>query len=237
MTSSENRFSTRVSRVLALRPTLGGCGLLLILATMAIWSSRAVGQNKPAKDEKPLSEEIKRLPAVPADKAMSTFQFEKGFRFELFAAEPHVGDPVDACFDENGRMYVSEFHAYPYSAEKREQDPTGRGKKESGIIRLLEDTDGDGKADRSVVFADKLDWPLSVCCYEGGVFVLDPPHLLYFKDTDGDDKADIRKTVFTGFSRFNVQGVANNLKWGLDNRIWAATGSNPADLSRGEMHL
>lgn len=208
---------------------------LVALAAFHRASSFAQQETKPA--EKSLADEMKRLPPVEVKDALGTFQLEKGFSFEIVAAEPLVSDPVDACFDENGRMYVAEFHAYPYSAEKREQDPTGRGKKESGIIRLLEDTDGDGKMDRSTVFADKLDWPLSVCCYEGGVFLIDPPNVFYLKDTDGDGKADVKRTVYTGFSRFNVQGVANNLKWGLDNRIWAATGSNPADLYRREMHL
>jgi len=146
------------------------------------------------------------------------------------AAEPLVASPVDACFDENGRMYVAEMRDYPFSWEPTTLNPRGGGKKDAGVIRLLEDNDGDGKIDRSVVFADKLTWPTSVCCYKGGLFVLAPPHLWYLKDSNGDGVADVRQIVFTGFRRDNVQAVTNSLKWSLDNRIVFAGGRNGGDL-------
>ncbi len=155
---------------------------------------------------------------------------EHGFRLELFAAEPQVASPVDACFDENGRLYVAEMRDYPFSWEPTKLNPTGGGKKDAGVIRLLEDTDGDGKVDRSVVFADKLTWPTSVCCYRGGLFVLAPPHLQYLKDTRRRWRADVHQIVFTGFLRDNVQAVVNSLKWSLDNRIVFAAGRNGGNL-------
>ncbi|HUG90966.1 MAG TPA: PVC-type heme-binding CxxCH protein [Planctomycetaceae bacterium] len=183
----------------------------------------------------PLADELPRIPPVEPADALGTFTLQHGFRLELVAHEPAVSDPVDACFDENGRMYVAEMHGYPFSHEPRAQQPQGGGKKNAGIIRLLEDTDDDGVFDRSVVFAKDISWPTSVCCYDGGVFVLAPEHLYYFKDTDGDDVADVREIVYSGFSRANVQGLANNLKWGLDNRIYGAGGTNSAELThRGE---
>lgn len=181
-------------------------------------------------EEKSLAEELPRLPAVEPADALGTFQLEHGFQLEMVAAEPLVGDPVDACFDENGRMFIAEFHAYPYAKEKDQIIPAGKGRTESGIIRMLEDTDHDGVMDRSVIFADKLDWPLSITAYNGGVFVIDPPDVYYFKDTDGDGKADVRKIVFSHLGRNNIQGLANNLKWGLDNRIWVASGSNGGQI-------
>ena len=188
-----------------------------------------------ADDKKSLAEQLPRIPAVEPKDALKTFKLQHGFRLELVASEPAVSDPVDACFDENGRMYVAEMHGYPYSDEPRPQCPEGRGKSNAGIIRLLEDTNGDGRMDRSVRFADDITWPTSVCCYHGGVFVIAPPHLHYFKDTDGDDVADVREIVYSGFSRANVQGLANNMKWGLENWIYAAGGPNGADLKhRGE---
>ena len=84
--------------------------------------------------------------------------------------------------------------------------------------------------DRSVVYADKVSWPTSVCCYNGGIFVLAPEHLYYFKDTDGDLKADVREVVLSGFGRGNVQALANSLHWGLDNRITFSAGRNPKNL-------
>ncbi|HEY6226695.1 MAG TPA: PVC-type heme-binding CxxCH protein, partial [Verrucomicrobiae bacterium] len=96
--------------------------------------------------------------------------------------------------------------------------------------RMLEDTDGDGVYDKSTVFADNLPWPTAVFCYDGGIFVGATPDILYLKDTDGDGKADLRETVFTGFAegvkRINVQGMLNSFIWGLDNRIHGATSGN-----------
>ena len=188
-----------------------------------------------AAAEPSLAEQIKRFPPVEPQDAPATFEVQHGFRIELVAAEPLVSDPVDACFDEYGRMYVAEMHGYPYSFEPRAHQPQGGGKKDAGMVRLLEDTDGDGTLDRSTVFAKDISWPTSVCCYNGGVLVLAPLHLYYFKDTNGDGVADVREIVYSGFGRENVQAVANNLKWGLDNRIYGAGASNPVELShRGD---
>ncbi len=197
-------------------------------------SAGLFAQDKPSPLEqgKSLKELMPRIPATEIKDVLKTFQIERGFKLELVAGEPFVGDPVDACFDEFGRMYVAEFHGYPYSAEPTKLHPKGGGKKNDGIIRLLEDTDGDGKFEKSTVFADNFDWALSVCCYDGGVFVIGHPHLWYFKDTDGDGKADVRKIVLTGFGKDNVQALANNMKWGLENRILVAGGRNPNALTR-----
>ena len=213
--------------------SLGGlsvCGMLLL----GICGLSSLAQDKPSPLEqgKSLKDLMPRIPATETKDAIKTFRIERGFKLELVAGEPLVGDPVDACFDEFGRMYVAEFHGYPYSAEPTKLHPKGGGKKNDGISRLLEDTDGDGKFEKSTVFADNFEWALSVCCYDGGVFVIGHPHLWYFKDTDGDGKADIHKIVLTGFGKDNVQSLANNMKWGLENRILVAAGRNPNVLTR-----
>jgi len=174
--------------------------------------------------------DMPRIPFTSTDDALDTFRLAKGFSLEMVAAEPLVGDPVDACFDEFGRMFVAEMHGYPFSFEPTKLNPEGGGKKDAGIIRLLEDSDGDGRMDKSVIFADKISWPTSVCCYNGGVFVIAPEYLYYFKDTDGDNVADVREMVLSGFGRGNVQAVTNGLKWDLDNNIYFAAGRNPKDL-------
>jgi putative membrane-bound dehydrogenase-like protein len=143
---------------------------------------------------------------------------------EQTAAEPLVHSPVAIAFDENGRMYVVEMIDYS------EQD-----KEFLGAVRVLEDTDGDGRFDKSTVLADKLSWPTAIACYDGGVFVGAAPDIYYLKDTDGDGKADIRKTVFTGFGRSNVQGLFNSFLWGLDNRIHGATSSSGAQVVRADV--
>src|SRR5262245_32128595 len=112
------------------------------------------------------AEPFPRVPPTPPEKAEATFEVQHGFRMELIAAEPLVVDPVDLAYDEDGRAYVVEMRDYPYPEEKNAQ-PTVF----PGTIRLLEDTDGDGKFDKATIFADQLAWPTSVCCYKGGVFV------------------------------------------------------------------
>ncbi len=175
-------------------------------------------------DEPPLEEVMKRIPATSPEDSLKRFKIEHGFRLELVANEPDVVDPIDACFDEYGRMFVVEMNDYPFLPEQRVDKYVAQRKETWGRIRRLTDTDGDGKMDKSEIYADKVRWPQSVCCYKGGIFVLGPAGLVYFKDTDDDGKADHQETLATGFSTSNVQGLANGLRWGLDHGIWFASG-------------
>jgi putative membrane-bound dehydrogenase-like protein len=165
--------------------------------------------------------QLPRVPATPPERALSTFKVKPGFRVELVAAEPLVVDPIALSFDEDGRCYVVEMRDY----SERRPERLGR-------IRLLEDTDGDGRFDKSTVFAQDLPWPTAVICWDGGVFVGATPDVIYFKDTNGDGVADIRERVFTGFAadyapfatnKLNVQALMNSFNWSLDNRIHGAT--------------
>ncbi|MBX9655771.1 HEAT repeat domain-containing protein [bacterium] len=107
---------------------------------------------------------------------------------------------------------------YPYKPKE--------GKDALGTVRLLRDTDGDGKYDESHVFADKLLWPAGITCWKGGVYIAACPDIWYMKDTDGDHKADIKEKVFTGFGTQNQQAMVNNLVFGIDNKIYGATAGN-----------
>jgi putative membrane-bound dehydrogenase-like protein len=181
---------------------------------------------------------VTKLPSVPpkapAEEAAS-FRIQDGFRMELLAAEPLVTSPVAMTYDENGRAYVCEMRDYPYTDKARhkpsQENPTDAP---IGRVTLLEDTDGDGKFDKSTVFADGLSWPTGVACWKGGVFVAATPDVWYLKDTNGDGKADVRRKVFTGFRKLNVQAVINNLVWGLDNEIHGAGSSNGGQIRPGD---
>ncbi len=165
--------------------------------------------------------ELPRIaPREPAD-ALSTFAVAPGFRMELVAAEPLVCDPVAMSFDEDGRLYVVEMRDYSEQADEH-----------LGRVRLLVDTNEDGRFDESHLFADGLSWPTAIICYARGIFVGAAPDVLYLKDTDGDGRADQREVVFTGFHRTNVQGLLNSFQWGLDNRIHGATSSSGAEVRR-----
>jgi putative membrane-bound dehydrogenase-like protein len=169
--------------------------------------------------------DLPRIPPTEPAQAIKTFQVKPGFRVELVAAEPLVVDPIAMCFDENSRLFVVEMRDY---SERRDE--------RLGRIRMLEDTDGDGRMDRATVFAENLPWPTALCWYNGGLFVGSTPDILYFKDTDGDGKADQSKIVFTGFgshaTRLNVQQLLNSFVWTLDNRIHGATAGNGGVIHR-----
>ena len=162
-----------------------------------------------------------RLPRIPAREpaeSMKGFHIIPGFRIEQVAAEPLICDSIDMAFDENGRMYVVEMIPYAEGGTSVFGSPDGR-------VSLLEDTDNDGKFDKSTVFAEEFVWPTGVTCFDGGVYIVSAPDLWYCKDTDGDGKADIRELVLTGFLLTNPNGLPNSLRWGLDSRVHGMTSS------------
>ena len=162
-------------------------------------------------------------PHEPAD-ALTTFKVHEGFHLEQAAAEPLVASPVAIDFDADGRLYIAEMRDYS------EQD-----KERLGRVRVLEDTNGDGQYDKATVLAERLSWPTAIVCYDGGAFVGAAPDIYYIKDTDGDGRADVKRVVFTGFSRSNVQGLLNSFHWGPDNRIHGATSTSGGLVRRPDV--
>ena len=113
-----------------------------------------------------------RIPPKEPAEAQKTFKTLGGFRLDLLATEPLVTDPVAMEYDENGRAYVAEMLDYPYTDRTNDKPLTERTTDlPLGRIRLLEDTDGDGRFDRSTVFADGLSWPTGLALWKGGVYV------------------------------------------------------------------
>lgn len=158
-----------------------------------------------------------RTAEVLAD-AIAPLRIEPGFRLELVAAEPLIEAPVWIQFDEHSRMWVVEMVGYM-------RDAQGAGETEpSGRIAILEDIDGDGAMDTRTTFADGLVMPRAVLpCYADsrgpGALVIEPPNLIFLKDTDNDGQADIRRVILSGFEGENPEHAPNALTWGLDNWI------------------
>ncbi len=181
-----------------------------------------------AAEPVPRPDELPRVPPTAPALAVATFELKDGYEIQLVAAEPLVTDPIAMVFDENGRAWVIEMRGYPEKRANR-----------LGRVKLLEDTDGNGRFDRHTTFVDGLSWPSAIHPWNGGVFVGAVPDLWYFKDTDGDGVADVRKKLFTGF----IAGTKdleiaprcfNSMTWGPDNRIHVASSMNgglvrPAD--------
>ncbi len=177
--------------------------------------------------DKDYAAELPRIPPKSPAESQKCFQLRPGFRIELVAAEPHVQSPVAIDFDEDGRMYVAEFPEYNQYA-----NPKFKGK---GRIRLLESTNKNGRYDKSTIFVDNLDAPVAVCCWDGGVFVGSVPNIYFFKDTDGDGKADVRKVVLTGFARDAAgEAMLNSFQWRFDNRVHISTNMAGGMIRRGD---
>jgi uncharacterized protein len=152
----------------------------------------------------------------------------KGFRVQLFASEADFGGgkPIFMNWDERGRLWVGLTTDYPNEL----QEPAGKG---HDRIVICEDTDGDGRADKFTVFADKLSIPSSLTFANGGVIVFEARQTVFLKDTDGDDKADVRKVLFGAWSMRDTHGGPSNMQYGLDNWIWGMQGYNPSRLTVG----
>jgi putative membrane-bound dehydrogenase-like protein len=152
--------------------------------------------------------------ALSPEDSMKAMRLSDDFHVELFAAEPQVMSPVEMAFDENGKIYVAEMLDYP-------DDPPA-GKPARSRIRLLEDTDGDGKPDKSTIFADHVLAVSGFMPWKGGLIVTSAPDILYLKDTDGDGKADVRKVLYTGFAKSNEESRVTNPRLGIDNWIYCS---------------
>jgi putative membrane-bound dehydrogenase-like protein len=157
-----------------------------------------------------------QTPLSPKE-SMKLTQVPVGFELELFAAEPDIINPISMGWDEKGRLWVIETVDYPNTV--RSEDGVGDDR-----VKICEDTNGDGKADKFTVFADGLNLPTSLVFSNGGIIVSQAPHFLFLKDTDGDDKADIREIILTGWGTFDTHAGPSNLKYGFDNKIWGTVG-------------
>ncbi len=150
------------------------------------------------------------------DASLAQTYVEPGFHMELFASEPEITNPIDMTWDERGRMWIVETLDYPnlFMPERKGKDR----------IKILEDTDGDGVADKSTIFAEGLNIPTSLVLSNGGVIVAQAPDFIFLKDTDGDDKADVQEVMFSGWGTRDTHAGPNNLRYGFDNQIWGAVG-------------
>lgn len=157
-----------------------------------------------------------QLPLTPQESA-KLIQVPAGFELQLFAAEPDIINPIAMNWDEKGRLWVIETVDYPNTIHSE----NGLG---DDRIKILEDTDHDGKADKVTVFAENLNIPTSFTFANGGIIVAQAPSFLFLKDTDGDDKADVREELINGWGVFDTHAGPSNLQQGIDNKIYGAVG-------------
>ena len=157
-------------------------------------------------------------PVLSPEEEMKTFKVAPGFKVELVASEPMIDTPIALSWDDQGRLFVCEMRGYMHDVDGTGEDqPLGR-------ISLLEDTDGDGKMDKSTVFADRLVMPRAVMALGDGALVAEPPNLTFYRDTDGDGVADKKEPVAQNYGTAGGQPehMANSATWMMDNWIWSS---------------
>lgn len=160
-------------------------------------------------------------PLTP-EEALKSFSLNEDFNIEVFAAEPFIVDPVDLTFDEDGNAFAVEMPDYPYKPEP------GKGR---GRIKMLLDTDGDGRVDKATVFADSIAEATSILPWKGGLLVAAAPNIWFMKDTNGDFKADLKEVLFTGFFETNSEAQITCLRYGIDNWIYASNNGQNGKVS------
>ncbi len=153
---------------------------------------------------------------LPPAEALDRVSVPRGFHVELFVGEPEIGKPLCTTWDERGRLWVAETIDYPNDLK-----PRGQGRDR---IKICEDTNGDGRADKFTVFAEGLSIPTGMVHAGGGLIVHQAPDTLRLRDTDGDDRCDETEVLFTGWGTFDTHAGPSNLRYGHDNWLYTIVG-------------
>jgi len=172
----------------------------------------------------------------------------EGFGVSLVASEPEIRQPLSIAFDERGRMWVIQYLQYPKPAGlkpvkvdqylrtkyDRVPEPPPRGVKGADLITICDDTDGDGRADKFTDFVTGLNLCSGMVLGHGGVFVAQPPYLLFYADRNRDDIPDgDPEVLLSGFGIEDAHALANSLTWGPDGWLYGAQGSTVTANIRG----
>jgi putative membrane-bound dehydrogenase-like protein len=182
-------------------------------------------------------------PLSPAESA-KLFQVPTGYQIRLLASEPLIHEPSGICWDDKGRCFVCELHGYNVEGqydidelnksgkldlEVRRIQASEAAKKKAeaetyGTVKLLRDTDGDGVMDQAIVWADHLPPCYGIAAANGGLLVACAPHIVFLKDSDGDDKADVNEKHFSGFGTGNLERGINAPTLGPDGWYYFGRG-------------
>jgi putative membrane-bound dehydrogenase-like protein len=163
------------------------------------------------------------------EESMKHLALLPGFEPKLFAAEPEITKPICMQWDARGRLWIAESLDYP-----NQMQPMGQG---HDRIKICEDTDGDGRADKFTIFADKLSIPTGFTFYKNGIIVVHSGLTEYLQDTDGDSKADVRTVLFKGWGTQDTHAGPSNLRYGFDNWIWGTVGYSGFEGEIGDKHM
>ena len=157
------------------------------------------------------------------EESLTQIQLDGPYEAQLVAAEPLVLDPVEVTWDAQGRMFVAEMRDYPLG-------PPQAGAPWMSRISQLIDDNGDGRMDRSVVFADNLDNVQGLLPYDGGLIATTRTQILFLKDSDGDGKADINRPLIKGFNPRHSQLQVSAPRWGPDGCVHFNNGLDAKEI-------
>lgn len=172
-------------------------------------------KKKPDVVGDPFADNIRVTPFQTPEEEQASFNLPPGFEITLFASEPDISKPINMEFDERGRLWVTNTVEYPMPA---------RGKPGRDRITILEDTDGDGKADKFTPFEDTLNIPIGITPVHKGAIAYSIPNVYRFTDNNGDGKADESKKLLGPFEFVDTHGMVNNLIRGWDGWVYACHG-------------
>ena len=184
---------------------------------------------------------IRETGPLSPEEELKGFTVPDDFKIQLFASEPMINKPINLAWDKKGRLWVSSTVEYPYAAEKeRWADDKGSKVRDSrDAIKILEDIDGDGKADTVIDFSDGLNIPTGVVPWhrpehKDGCIAWSIPNIWYFADTTGDGKADLREVLFgpMGYER-DTHGMCSSFRLGHDGWVYATHGFNNISIVNG----
>ena len=172
------------------------------------------------KRDRAIASEVPK--ALTPEEQLATFETTDGFAVNLFASERDgVVDPVQFSWDEQGRLYVACSPSYPQSMASEEP---------GDYIVVLEDTDHDGRADKSWNYVEGLTMVQGVEPGNGGLYVCDFDKLLLIGDADGDGRADSRRVIFSGFGIGDTHQLINSISHGPDGSLWFTQGLHAMSL-------
>ncbi len=154
---------------------------------------------------------LKDIPSPDPAAELAAMQVADGYEVNLFAADPLITKPLQMNFDPQGRLWVSSSSVYPQIKP---------GEVANDTVTILEDRDGDGRADAHTVFADGLLMPTAVQPGDGGAYVANSTEFLHLSDTDGDGKADTRRVVLSGFGAEDTHHIIHTFRYGPDARLY-----------------
>lgn len=222
------------SMVLPLLPLLSLLPLLPLLTLLTLVAGCTREQESSAEEQQAsadslysgsaFSEHIRTTAARTPQEEQAGFKLPEGFAIELYASEPDIGKPINLSFDAQGRLWVTQSHEYPFAAEP------GQG---GDRLSVLEDTDGDGKADKFIHFEDTLNIPIGILPIEDAVIAYSIPNVYRFEDTDGDSKADESRVLLGPFGHKDTHGMINNIERAYDGWIYACHGFSNSSTVAG----